>query len=102
MRNAWAKKIRRDKHYNALRERLVATQFLGREPEEYELEQLPNGNKSTDMSEAEIQLCMTRGDLASASLGLLPQCLMNFQRIGVYTMECVAYDNDFQRQVAGK
>ncbi|KAH6873716.1 hypothetical protein BKA70DRAFT_1352579 [Coprinopsis sp. MPI-PUGE-AT-0042] len=86
VRNAWAKKMSKGKHYYGLREYLVAKRFLGREPEEDEIEQLHAGTMSTDMSEAEIQLCMTKGDL----------------RMGVYTMECVGYDEDFQRQVAEK
>ncbi|KAH6884375.1 hypothetical protein BKA70DRAFT_1339769 [Coprinopsis sp. MPI-PUGE-AT-0042] len=86
VRNAWAKNMSKGKHYYGLREYLVAKRFLGREPEDDEIEQLHAGTMSTDMSEAEIQLCMTKGDL----------------RMGVYTMECVGYDEDFQRQVAEK
>ncbi|KAH6884364.1 hypothetical protein BKA70DRAFT_1410964 [Coprinopsis sp. MPI-PUGE-AT-0042] len=54
--------------YSDLRERLLAKQFLGREPEEYEVEQLRAGNMSTNMSEAEIQLCMASGDLVMTKI----------------------------------
>ncbi|KAH6873719.1 hypothetical protein BKA70DRAFT_282133 [Coprinopsis sp. MPI-PUGE-AT-0042] len=49
-------------------------------------EQMSAGKMKKDMTKEEIQLGMTRGDV----------------KMGVYTMECVAYDEDFQRQVAEK
>ncbi|KAH6884368.1 hypothetical protein BKA70DRAFT_140367 [Coprinopsis sp. MPI-PUGE-AT-0042] len=86
VRNAWAKQMSKEKQFQGLREYLIAKRFLGKEPEEHELKQLRAGKMETGMSEEAIQLCMTRGDL----------------KMGVYTMECVGYDQDFQRQVAEK
>ncbi|KAH6873712.1 hypothetical protein BKA70DRAFT_281964 [Coprinopsis sp. MPI-PUGE-AT-0042] len=86
VRNAWAKQMSKEKQFQGLREYLVAKRFLGKEPEEHELKQLRAGKMETGMSEEAIQLCMTRGDL----------------KMGVYTMECVGYDQDFQQQVAEK
>ncbi|KAH6884380.1 hypothetical protein BKA70DRAFT_1339783 [Coprinopsis sp. MPI-PUGE-AT-0042] len=68
VRKAWAKNMSKDKMYEGLREYLVAKRFLGKEPDDYEIQQLRAGSMSTAMSEEEIQLCMTRGDLVSPRL----------------------------------
>lgn len=102
MRDTWAKVLAKD-WGGEICARIRGRKDLGREPTSEEIDDLIESGRDKLTTPQEVMAAFDTGtEVRSSNMAFVRSLTRTIQRLTVWTLKCVGYDNDFQLQLSEK
>ena len=103
MRDTWANVLATKTWGGDICARIRGRKDLGREPTTAEVDGLLESGRYKLTTPQEVMAALDAGtEVPSLNIVIVRSLTMTIQRLTVWTLKCVGYDNDFQRQLSEK